>query len=481
MCSKLILRPHDPGVTYRMQPWDDSQIDRNWVEDPFDKYLPERKGFIHDCLLFYRNTEVTTLFTVWSTLFALSTGIKRQAWLDWFPSRKYFNLYVLLVAPPSICKKGAAVDHANILMSNVHKVFEADGAIHDPAMAVIKELELVEGQATPEALMTALSTKIGGKSSRAPVRLVDADGTEVRYQYKSEAGLIYPEFASSIGKQRYLEGLIELLTDLYDPRPKDRPYTRRLQSGIVELTENYVTLLAATTPVAFKDSIPSTAHGDGFLSRCVIAYQDSNPRIFPMAKNTPGAPTIDDLRERYAWILANSLGEWKLSKEAYAMYENWYHTYRAHLEDDPNRTAKVRTDQQVLTLSGLIKAHRYDAGTIINEEDMGDAIKLVNNTNKLLGGVIDEIKGDKRSSTRYKVIKYIQDRGRAKRVQIMRGLNLPRDILDPIIRELVDRYEVWVYYGGKRKHHPSFRPHEEYVVRNLDDEGFKNACEEEAD
>jgi hypothetical protein len=366
-------------------PFDESAVAKPfWKPDPNDEILPARKGFLTDCVFRHRGKEITTLFTVWSTLFVLSSAIKREAWVRFGSKRLWTNFYCILVGPAGIAHKTEAINDAcDLLDMFVEHIEEED-------FRIMKTINVISDKASPEALLEALHPKnkeprgVQGfffKDANGDFKLDKTTGRRLWYSKTAEAAIVAHEFSTLAGNQKYNTGLTDNLLALYDC---DRPFSwRTVKRKKVELRNLHTTLIAGTTLTSFRTSVSEGTRSDGFLSRTTVVYcPRTEGRRFSRPRTVPGAPTQDELAERLEWIVRYAIGEFDLSSEADAYYDRWYNAWRDELENDSQyQGIKSRMNVLVLKIALLLRAARYDSrDRIIDEQDIKDAIMIIKKT-----------------------------------------------------------------------------------------------------
>jgi hypothetical protein len=453
----------EPPTAYR----EEDDKDKFWCDDLYDHAIPKQKGFLTDLIYMMRGMEVPTLFTLWSGLWLLSTVVKREAWLNWYPKPLYLNLYVILAGPAG-GKKSVTIDDVGVPIMEKMQQYMANANIRR-----MKNIAVVKDKMTPEAMLEAmLPSNKPGKASFAFVDengepLLDEDGKALRYKATSELGLVLSEMTSSIGKRSYTEGFVEILLDLYNP--KERWEWRTKSEGLRVFQRTYLTLLAATTPTAFIESVPKVAAGDGFLSRCVIAYQNYSNRRYSIPRRVPGAPTENELAKRLAWIADNTLGEYRLSDEAFALYDRWYSDHKDFVEENENESGiRGRMSLNLLKTAVLLRAQRYEVEPvgIVTEEDMADAIELLHVTYGLSAELLGEMGGEVRKDAE-RVIRVLGRHKSLSRTMLMRKTHIRANELNQVLDYLIQIGDIVVESDGKRKSYPSSNGAEIYKVTEL--------------
>jgi hypothetical protein len=130
-------------------------------------------------------------------------------------------------------------------------------------------------------------------------------------------GLVYaPEMSVFLGKQRYLEGIIPLIT-----RFMDCPSTwssATIMRGNSILRNIGISCLFCTTPDWFIKNTPPDTFGGGFIARYLLVVQYGTARVFPIPH-----PVADATRDRLVAELAYLHGlEGRMSFHQRLYYRN---------------------------------------------------------------------------------------------------------------------------------------------------------------
>ncbi len=405
--------------------YDETAIkDRFWQPDPCDEILPKRLGFLTDCVLRHRGKEITTLFTLWSTLFVLSSAVKRQAWLRFGTKRLYTNFYYILVGPAGIAHKTEAINDAVRLLKGFGKYLEG----HE--WKIMKTINVVADKASPEALLEAIHPRNKEPLNVRGFFFRDKDGGYKRdpktgnrlwYSKTAEAAIVAHEFATFAGNQRYNVGLTDNLLALYEC---DEPFSwRTVKRKQVVLRDLHTTLIAGTTLGAFRTSITDSVRTDGFLSRSIIVYCPKTPgRRFSRPRVVEGAPSEEELQKRLAWISENAVGEYDLSPEANAYYDNWYTHWREDIENDSQfQGMRSRLNILILKVALLLRLQRYDPSSmLVDEQDIKEAILIVQRTWFEALPIMRGFEGKDDKPFIGRMEGYIRERGTVPRLKLLR-------------------------------------------------------------
>lgn len=255
-------------------------------EVKFSSLLP-KEGFLAEYLEYNELNEGPELFHFWCGVTIAGCAIQRRAWFDKGYYKVYPNFFVILVAPSGRCRK----------------TFTATVAIELVRQAGL--IPVIAEKITPEALITALRT--------------DFVLTGASVSREGASGLIFaPELAVFLGKQKYNEGLVALLTTLFDC-PSEWTYQTR-GTGRVSLFNVFLAMIGASTPDWLATAIPETAFGGGFMSRVIFACLEDSYKAFPVPQPKG---TTESLVNRLK-DLKKVEGPFVLTSEASGWYEAWY-------------------------------------------------------------------------------------------------------------------------------------------------------------
>jgi hypothetical protein len=259
-------------------------------------------GWLGDYLQYTERHEAPDLFHFWVGVTVLHAALRRNIYFEHGYYRVFPNSYIILVAPPGVCKKSTATNIGVEILQEV------------PDVNIIRE------KITPEALISSMAsrmvvqTKIGG----------------IQITPSATAFIHAPELSVFLGRETYNEGLIALLTSLFDSHTKWE-YTTKA-SGKSTLHNLHLTLLGATTPDSLSATIPQSAMGGGLLSRTVFVVRESTPRCepFPM----PRDPLIREKLIAVLQDISTLEGQCVQSPDALQWCEVWYRQQRDNVQED---------------------------------------------------------------------------------------------------------------------------------------------------
>ncbi len=390
--------------------------------DKFERGKWPTNGFIDD---FYWHTigfETTNLFSFWTAVAGLSSIFQRAIHIR-FGDGLYPNFFIILVAPPALCRKSTALarwDKVESLM------FEATP---NEALKFKRQSPIIRGKATPEQMFASMKndtkTLVTGESIEKDANLI----------------IRISELTTMLNKAQYNMTLVDKLTDFYDCKDHDTDST--ISRGTTELKNIYATLWGATTPDSLADSIPPEAFGGGFMSRCILVEEREAKRIIARPSFPSVCPSKDEMAQRLLWLLAYKSGEFTLDAEADAYYDEWY---RKDITELREKAARGETDHRdnrksihVLKLALVLAAQRYDLSRYITLEDLKTAIAILEYTNATSEETIEDISIDgQANSMNLKIRSWIKRAGPdgIARIELMQRHNLKKVVLDQAIEDL---------------------------------------------
>lgn len=301
------------------------------------------KGWLADYLRYTAGHEAPTEFHFWNGVTAIGSVLQRRVWVDKGYYRVYPNHYVVLVSPPGACRRSVST---NIVMRLLRKTQQA---------TVISE------KVTPEGLVATLETT--GLKIESVSRIV----------LNCSALIHAPELSVFLGRQQYNEGMIALLTTLYDC-PDEWTYITRTK-GEISLRNVSLSILGTTAPDWLAEAIPQIAFGGGYLSRNIFVGRDETDRIFPIPA-VPDQELGDDLVSRLS-SFTRAEGPFAFSTPAASWYDRWYRKNRHPAIEDLRLSGYYERKQDHLLKLALILNVTCKADNLLCVEDLENALALL--------------------------------------------------------------------------------------------------------
>jgi len=414
-------------------------VEVTYEQDRMDALLPS-PGFITDFVNTARGMEVPTLFLFWGAIWALSTTLARHAWLEWYPDKLWPNMYVLTVAPPALCKKSTAMQIAVKMCKDAPEFLPSSIERYE------KSTSMITGKATSDGILLALAPE--ERTFLIP------ENHSIKFVKKgSKAAFAVSELTMLLNRQQYNVNLVTALTDLYDSRDEDAELTRG--RGREPLEDIYVTFIGATTPSSLKTQMPEEALGGGFLSRVIIAFQDIPTKIYSIPRALEGYPIPTDITPRLAWISHNCRGAYKLTKEAFEMYDGHYKRWKERMFSNMTNEmlAETRYDVLLLKLALLLRVQEYRVGNEITEENVRNAVLILDYTLSGSKAATEDLGMTDYARFMNQVRRIIERKGQVQRTQIQRSLSAKGcrvSDFNMIISQLIGEDRVSVELDGKK-------------------------------
>lgn len=467
---------------------EDSLPPGSFDSEPWDKNIP-RGGFIEDFVLGTRGIETPTKFAVWAALYTISALLKRDAYMEWYPRPMFPNIFLIVVAPPRICAKSTCVDIGEDILMKTSDEYD------DELIKQAKKISAHHSKATPEVLFDLMKPKsfeveltkpqtkeefdevVEGFLDKRDDQLSEPTKGESKDVFESvktsELSLIISELTTFLGKQKYTEHLVDILTYFYDCPDRADEATRTYGSQTLENV--YLTFFGATTPDSFNKSLPETAFGGGFLSRTILVANYLPTRYHPIPELLAGAPGKKELAERLAWVGATAMGAYKFSKEAYDEYVSWYKEFKDSLIGDPLGDARARMDTNLVKLCVLLRAQRYQPGFLITKSDFLSAKFLLEDAFESSKELYTGASGSEYYAKMSMVTSYLQahpeGRSRAQLLRVFMARQITPDVLSQILTHLLQSEQIEVIFGGEKKDFLTERPteHIQYIGDKTND------------
>ncbi len=242
--------------------------------------LVPRGGYLEKYCTYTLQSEAPLAYHLFCSLVAVGCILGRKIWMDMGYYRLYPPLGVFILGPSGLRKTSAA----NIVLKLI---------------TAIELTKLYPQKFTPESLAVSVS--------------------------ENGQGLLYaPEMAATLGKQKYLEGLIPLLTSLQDC--PDSKLEETIGRGKILLKDVAISLLMCSTPDWFVSNTPTDTFGGGFIARQIMVMQTDTPR----EEDIPELPRRDLKDELIEELIEMSKfrGAMSFSATARAFHREWYHEHR---------------------------------------------------------------------------------------------------------------------------------------------------------
>ena len=294
-------------------------------------------AWLDDVLIATDYAETPKSFIKWGGLSALSAVIAPNVYLDKIFYKLSPNIFTMLLARSGL-GKGFPVTLAKQLVEETHAT------------------RVISGRNSIQSMLQGMGQMRTQVNGNIPFK-------------DSRAFLVSGEFADFI---TYDPQALIILTDLYDTHySKDWKNTTKGQ-GIDVLKNPCLTMLGASSPIHFKNVIPESSIGGGFIARTLLVYEEQRSRINPLTEAPSTNFNISELAE-YLKRAATIRGEFAWTKLGKLAFEEWYVSFRKRDVQDDTGTIE-RLHDHVLKIAMLLQVSRDCENLVLTEEAVLQAI-----------------------------------------------------------------------------------------------------------
>lgn len=332
------------------------------ASDDFEKLVPPF-GWLHDYIEYTRNTEPPTVFHFFSAMCVLGATLGRRINFPRGNGDIFPNLNVVLVAPAGKCKKTTACN----LAVNLYRAIGG---------------HLLADKVTPEAIIESFKGQA------------------------TATGLIYaPEWAVFLGKQQYMEGLVPMLTSLFDcPETWTSSTIMRATTVLNKVAINH---LAATTTDWMQTSITKDAFSGGFMSRLLFIVQHDTPRSFPLP------PPLDAAMKKR--LIDGLMSMQRITNGVVSLdvaAERWYiHWYKSRTTNEIERQLSgyfERKPDRLIQIAMILQVAEDPKNLVLGESVLRHAEAILNWIERLLPSTFSELAATAIGEDQQRLLKQIR-------------------------------------------------------------------------
>ena len=280
--------------------------------------MPDQTSFIAQFMEHTKYYESPSSFWKWSAYTCIAGVMRDHCWRRLGDRKLYPNIYVLLLAPSAMYRKGLPVDLTERLVKSVANT------------------KVISGRASIQAILDELARgetdKQTGKITRGGSALFSA-----------------PELSAGIVND---PEAIKILTDIYDFKEE---YVSRLRgAGVFRIHNICFSMLGASNEELLKDLYTDAATYGGLLGRTFLIKADEfRPpnSLFDIRDTTA---SFQQLAEKLK-LISQVVGEFEFTSAAQAFYEEWYAPFRLSYKDKPDKSGIAgRIHTSVIKLSMIL-------------------------------------------------------------------------------------------------------------------------------
>lgn len=315
--------------------------------------MSRRFDFLDTYIEYTQELEAPEQFHLWVGLGLLSAVISRSVYLVRGYATIYPNLYIMLVAPSGVCKKGSALEVGVSLVKKLNRMVE-------------NKIRIMSEKVTQRVLTQFLSditTKVEGEVKTG-----------------SQCLIYIPEATTFLGKDAIASGALATLTRLYEC-PDEWEY-KTASVGIDSLYDVCLVLWGGSTPEWLFKNIPVEDMESGFFARIMVVAQRETPRknLNPKLNKEVEKKLIEFLVR-----LRKVRREVEISPEGENYFTLWYRN-REPPQDERFGSFYEREHDHVIKVAILLAASRGDLFTsnVIGLEVLQKAMMIVEKLKKTM-------------------------------------------------------------------------------------------------
>lgn len=390
---------------------------------PVEWFHPD--SFQTRCIQRFREvTDAPDPFLAGAAISLTATALGKRVMLPFAGRGLYPNLWVILVGRSSRLRKSTTL--------------ELTRRVFAQAIAVTG-VKLLPQSCSYEALFDAFASS-------------DLDVQRLGANRASTGLLMANEFAALMQniKKRYNEGLIEVLTDIYDVPALLTRQTRA--AGEVKLVEPCLNILAATTVEWLTSTLDATDLASGFLPRFLFFPANARTRTLDF----PGQLelTDNDPLAREAGQIARICGAMRIDDDAKAAYVNWSGEFAERprtMLSLPGRDAFLARLNTTCLKIAIANAAGRGVRTIACD-DVARATAFIDWQDGVIERMLEEeIAFTREEQRRNTIVRIIREARFVHRAELLRASRLSRKQLDSVLDTLIAAGLVAEEFKGRRR------------------------------
>src|ERR1041385_3342133 len=283
-----------------------------------------------------KNYESPTSFWLWSSYSVIASVLRDSCYRKLGQFRLFPNIYVLLLAPSAVDRKGFPVVLCEKLVKSINNT------------------KLISGRSSIQGILDELAL---GETDKLTGRIIQG-GSAICASEELSAGIVNDPEA------------IKILTDIYDYKEE---YKSILRSGRFQIKNICFSMISASNEELLKDFYTSAALYGGLLGRTFLVrpneFRPSNS-LFDLRDGSESYfEMVEELRK-----ISNLHGEFEITPEAQRLYTDWYVPFReeSHVKSDKSGILG-RIHTSIIKLTMILCVDRTCA-LEIQSEHVKDAI-----------------------------------------------------------------------------------------------------------
>jgi len=336
------------------------------------------EDFFARYLSYTAETESPAIFHRWAAIVSLGAFLGRQYYFQHGHFTIYSNMYCMLIGSPGT-RKGTAIKLAKALLTNAgYSSFAAERTSKE------KFLLDLSGEGADNSIDSILDKNLFG----------DDTSNESR-----EIFIAIDEINDFLGN-----GNIEFISMLGNMWDYSGVYKNRIKTGkSVDIPNPTISMIGGNTPTGFNLAFPADILGQGFFSRLLLIYGESNGKRIPFPPK-PDAVATSNICEFIREIKSTVFGPAKLTGKAEKLLERIYSS-NISVDDVRFESYSTRRFTHLIKLCLVVSANRKS--TEITESDVIYAHTILSYTEQFMPRALGEFGKAKNSDISHKVYQVI--------------------------------------------------------------------------
>ncbi|PWT71743.1 MAG: hypothetical protein C5B59_17340 [Bacteroidetes bacterium] len=375
---------------------------------------------------YVENSESSPVYHRWTAMSLIAGALQRKVWFKRGHTTLYPNIYVILVGPSGLSRKGEPLTVGRQFLEGMNISIIAEDNSKE---SLIRDMHDCSTQFT--------------------------DTTSGRIMNQSAISCFAEELAVFLGYQNV--ALLADMTNWYDSRDKWERRTKH--QGIDEVNGVCFNFLATTDPSWLPSILPREAVGGGFTSRVIFVVQDKKAKTIP---NPDLYPPNAGLRDRLMDDLESMnriTGPMRFDRHAREFYDAWYIEQDRLIETgehpltSPFLRGYLSRRPTHLTKLGMLHSASRSNELIISRKDLEDSLRMLEEIEPKMHEVFRGISDLKFGKHTAEVLDFIREHGPVHKSKILRTMTDKIDsyTFDQVIKTLLDSRQVEAKLDVARK------------------------------
>lgn len=328
--------------------------------------------------------ETTRRNRLWTGIAAISGAMRVNTVFKLGHIKIYPNQYIVLVGPSGV-RKTTPLEIGREIMS-------------------LAGVPLSAAKTTPEGLIVDMKDVEIEDEGKNLVSSGSMKGSAALTVYGSELSVF-------LKYKNY--DMIELLTELYDPRTGDDGWRYKTKTqGVFVLHDVALNIMGATTPEKFIKSMPEESVSGGFTARILFVFSDRivKPIYFPVLSEEIKQlkfSLVEDLS-----LISKLKGEFIITEKTLSKYIKWADSWHGTntIGDTRFNAYMNRRRTHIIKLMMVMSASRGD-DLRLRPEDFDRALEYLEDIEYEMPNVVGGLGASPVAAIQHKIIKVLKDNG----------------------------------------------------------------------